>query len=232
MSANDQMEGGCARGGDAAAFALGALEPSEAEEFRVHMGTCPGCQADVAAFQGVTRELPGSSVQYAVPKGVRKRVLKQVRATPQDGSPPRVRRPFLIPRRTLGAFAAAAAVAVAVIVGVGIGSSGGSGGIRVIQARVVGAPGSAELRITGGHGALIVRGLPAPGAGRIYEVWFERGQAQPSPTNTLFSVTSAGAGDVGLAGSLHGISEVLVTSEPAGGSQVPTSPALIVARLT
>jgi hypothetical protein len=97
---------------------------------------------------------------------------------------------------------------------------------------VVGAPGSAELRITGGHGALIVRGLPAPAAGRIYEVWFERGQAQPSPTNTLFSVTSTGAGDIGLAGSLHGISEVLVTSEPAGGSQVPTSPALIVARLT
>jgi anti-sigma-K factor RskA len=231
------MAGGCARGGDAAAYALGALEPGEVEEFREHMATCAACRADVAGFQDVTRGLPAVSTQYAVPKDLRKRVMKEVRATPQDGSPTgaalkRVRRPFVIPRRAIGALAGAAAVAVAVIVGVAIGSSGGGGGTRVIQAQVMGAPGSAQLRITSGRGELIVRHLPAPGSGRIYEVWFERGQAQPSPTKTLFSVSSAGAGDVGLVGSLNGISEVLVTSEPAGGSQVPTRPAVIVARLT
>ncbi|HTU86457.1 MAG TPA: anti-sigma factor [Solirubrobacteraceae bacterium] len=226
------MADGCGRSADAAAYALGALEPGEAEEFRAHMQTCPACREDVAGFQGVTLELPDASVQYAVPKGLRKRVLKEVRATPHDGAPARARRPVLIPRRALGAFAGAVAVAVAVIVGIAIGSSGGGGGTRVIQAQVIGAPGSARLQITSGRGELVLRGLPAPGAGRIYEVWFERGRGRPSPTNTLFSVSSVGAGDVGLAGSLNGISEVLVTSEPAGGSRVPTSPALIVARLT
>jgi anti-sigma-K factor RskA len=225
------MAGGCARSGDAAAYALGALEPGEAEEFRAHMENCAACRDDVTAFQGVTRELPDASVQYAVPKGLRKRVMKDVRATPRAGSPARVRRPLLIPRRAIVAVSGALGVAAAVIVGVVIGSSGGAAGTRVIQAQVLGAPGSAQVRITSGRGELIVRGLPAPATGRIYEVWFERGQGQPSPTNTLFSVSSAGAGDIGLAGSLSGISEVLVTSEPAGGSKVPTSPALIVARL-
>jgi anti-sigma-K factor RskA len=226
------MTGGCARAGDAAAYALGALEPAEVEEFRAHMDTCAACREDVAAFQEVTRGLPSASAQHAVPKGLRKRVLKDVRATPQDGSAARVRRPVLLPRRAFAGLGAAVAVAVAVIVGLVIGASSGSAGTRVIQAQVLGTPGSAQLRISGGHGELIVRRLPEPAPGRIYQVWFERGQARPSPTNTLFSVSTAGAGDVGLAGSMNGISEVLVTEEPAGGTLVPTTPALIVARLS
>jgi anti-sigma-K factor RskA len=242
VSTEDQMADGCARSGDAAAYALGALEPDEARDFRAHMDNCAACRGDVAAFEGVTRGLPTASVQYATPKGLRRRVMREVRATSQDApahatasprvAPRRVRRPLLIPRRTLAGFGAAAAVAAAVLVGVAIGSSGGGGGSRLIQAQVMGAPGSAQLRIAGGRGELMVRNLPAPGPGRIYEVWLERGQSAPAPTNTLFSVSSAGAGDVGVAGSLNGVSEVLVTSEPAGGSRVPTMPPVIVARLT
>jgi anti-sigma-K factor RskA len=236
------MAGGCARSGDAAAYALGALELDEARDFRAHMETCAACREDVSAFEGVTRGLPSASVQYATPKGLRRRVMREVRGTPQDApargtaslgvASRRVRRPLLFPRRTLAALGAAAAVVGAAVVGVVVGSSGSGSGSRVIQAAVVGAPGRAQLRIAHGRGELIVRDLPAPGAGRIYEVWLERGQTAPAPTNTLFSVSSAGAGDVGVAGSLNGVSEVLVTSEPAGGSRVPTRPALIVARLT
>jgi Anti-sigma-K factor rskA len=192
-----------------------------------------------------------------VRKGLRTRVLREVRTTPQDvaphaatpsvsisgdpaphAAPPRdpaprrARRPWLIPRRPALALGSLAAMAVAVIVGVAIGSSGGGGATRVIQAQVVGASGSAQLRVAGGHGELVMRHMPEPAPGRVYEVWFQRGQGRPAPTNTLFSVSSAGAGDVGLAGSLNGISEVLVTQEPAGGSLVPTSPAVIVARLS
>ncbi len=236
------MAGGCARSGDAAAYALGALEPDEARDFRAHMDNCAACREDVAAFEGVTRGLPTASVQYATPRGLRRRVMREVRGTSQDAparatgsprvAPRRVRRPLLIPRRTLAGLGAAAAVAAAVLVGVAIGSSSGGSGSRLIQAQVMGAPGSAQLRIAGGRGELMVRNLPAPGAGRIYEVWLERGQSAPAPTNTLFSVSSAGSGDVGVAGSLNGVSEVLVTSEPAGGSRVPTMPPVIVARLT
>jgi anti-sigma-K factor RskA len=242
------MSGGCARSGDAAAYALGALEPGEAQDFRAHMENCAACRDDVAAFEGVTRGLPSASVQYATPKALRRRVMREVRGTPQDppargvaatqgaapqgGAQRRRRRPILFPRRAFAALGAAAAVTVAVVVGVELGSSGSGSSSRVIQAHVMGAPGSAQLRIAGGRGELIVRDMPAPGPGRIYEVWLERGQSAPAPTNTLFSVSRAGSGDVGVGGSLNGVSEVLVTSEPAGGSRVPTRPPLIVARLT
>jgi len=235
------MAGGCARSGDAAAYALGALEPGEAQDFRAHMETCAPCREDVAAFEGVTRGLPSASVQYATPKGLRRRVMREVRNTPQSApahgtaspgvAPRRVRRPILFPRRALAGLAAAATVAVAVLVGVAIGSSGSGVGSRVIQAQVMGVSGSAQVRITGGRAELMMRDMPPPGPGRIYEVWLERGQSAPAPTNTLFSVSSAGAGDVGVAGSLSGVSKLLVTSEPAGGSRVPTRPPLIVAPL-
>ena len=45
--------------------------------------------------------------------------------------------------------------------------------------------------------------------------------------SVLFSVTAQGAGDVGVPAPLS-VSEILVTAEPAGGSLVPTHPAVIV----
>jgi hypothetical protein len=40
-------------------------------------------------------------------------------------------------------------------------------------------------------------------------------------------VTSAGSGAVDVPNSLHGVEEVMVTSEPAGGSAHPTGAPLI-----
>ena len=107
-------------------------------------------------------------------------------------------------------------------------SSGGSGGTRVIQA----STGSAELRIAGGRGDLIVHRLPQLPAGRIYEMWVQRGSAPPVPTGTLFGVTSSGAASVGVPGSLSGVSAVLVTQEPAGGTPAPTTAPVVVAPVT
>jgi hypothetical protein len=39
----------------------------------------------------------------------------------------------------------------------------------------------------------------------------------------LFSVTGSGSGSVNVPGNLHGVKEVMVTSEPLGGSSRPTS---------
>ena len=118
-------------------------------------------------------------------------------------------------------------VSLAVVVGAQLGS-GPSSRTRVIQARVAGSPGSAELRVTDGRGELLVRHLPLPTAGRIYEVWLQRGHRPPAPTKALFGVTSSGAGDVGIPGDLSGVSAVLVTPEPTGGSLVPTHAPVIV----
>ena len=101
---------------------------------------------------------------------------------------------------------------------------------EVIPAAVV-APGShatAELRKVGSHLELVVVGMPAPPPGRIYEVWLEHGTAAPEPTDALFSVTRTGSGAVGVPGDLQGVSKVLVTDEPLGGSLKPTRTPVIL----
>jgi anti-sigma-K factor RskA len=248
-------------GADAAAYVLGALEPDEAEAFRRHMAGCVVCRDEVAAFQQVADSLAMAPVQHAAPKGLRRRVLRAVRTEREQGQrqrqgqgqgqrqrqgqgqaqaqehahdpawrPAPVRAGRLRSGPAIAAAAALAAV-VALVVGVELGSRGSSSA-RVIAASVSGSPGSAQLRVTGQRAELIVRRFPQPAPGHIYEVWELRSGARaPSPTRTLFSVNSSGAGDVGVPGDLKGVSQVLVTQEPAGGSRVPTRAPVIVASL-
>lgn len=212
-------------GADAAAYALGALEPDEAERFRAHLDECAICRDELSAFQQVAGALPMAAPQYRVPRGLRRRVLTQVRtearAATESSRAPRAS-PRIRPAWT-GALAGAVAVAVAVVIAVG---SGGSS-TRVIASVV----GHAQLRVSGGHGELLVNHLPAPSPGHIYEVWLKPTNGAPQPTKVLFGVTSRGAADVDVPGNLRGISTVMVTQEPSGGSPHPTSPAVIVAHL-
>jgi anti-sigma-K factor RskA len=217
-------------GGDAAAYVLGALEPEEAEAFRRHMTGCVVCRDEVESLQHVAAALPTSAPQYRVPRGLRRRVLGEIRAEAKATRRGRARAGALspggwLPRPALAA-GLAAVLAIAVVGGIGIANSGGPS-TRVVQASL----GQAELRLTGTHAELVVHHLPAPSRGHIYEVWLQRGAHAISPTKALFSVTSSGAGDVDIPGSIRGVNTVMVTQEPAGGSPKPTSPAVIVAHL-
>ena len=84
-----------------------------------------------------------------------------------------------------------------------------------------------SLRQRDGHAELVVAHMPQPAVGRIYEVWLSHGPGDARPTNALFSVTGSGSGAVDVPNSLHGVKEVMVTSEPSGGSAHPTSAPLI-----
>lgn len=207
------------RAADAAAYAVGALAGEEAQAYRRHLDRCAQCREELAAFQRVADALPTVVPQYPAPPGLRRRVMRAVRSDS--------RRQRHAARWPLAAAACVAAVA-ALIVAVGL-IPPGSGVPRVLSAKVVSSPGTAQLRISGGHAELIVRHLPSPGAGRVYEVWLRRGTRAPAPTTALFSVTARGAADVGVPGELDGVSQILVTQEPVGGSRVPTGRAVIVA---
>jgi anti-sigma-K factor RskA len=221
------VENGHECGENAAAYVLGALEPDEAEAFRRHISECAECRDEVAAFEGLTDALPGADGPYEVPRGLRRRVMREVRATPKTAPAARaykVRAPTRFPLAWGGALAA---VVVAVIVAVAL-NTGGSGATRVIQANV----GNAELRIANGHADLVIQRLPRLPTGRTYEMWVQRGSAAPTPTGTLFSTTSRGTASVGVPGSLDGVSRVMVTNEPTGGTLAPTGAPLIVAPVT
>jgi len=226
MTGEDRIANGHRCGEDAAAYVLGALAPDEVQAFRAHLAECAACQKEVAEFEQIIGALPESGPRYQVPKDLRRRVMSEVRATPKAQAAPR-RTPARSWRPALawgGAFAAIAIIAVVLVVALG---SGGSS-TTTIQA----STGSAELRIAGGRGDLIVHRLPQLPPGRIYEMWVQRGTAAPTPTGTLFAVTSGGTAAVGVPGSLSGISAVMVTQEPAGGTPAPTTAPVIVARLT
>lgn len=221
--------------GDAAAYLLGTLEPAEAERFRRHAETCVVCGDELNALRHVVDALPLAAEQHRVPRALRRRVMREVRSESARRAifasrrrPFRFARGHSVPRAALvGALAAAAALAI--VGGVELASSGSS--VRVVRASVAGVPGSAQLRISGGRAELVVSHLPPPPRGRVYELWIKRGTRPPSPTRALFSVTASGAADVGVPGNVGGVSAIMVTAEPAGGSRVPTRAPVIVAHL-
>jgi anti-sigma factor RsiW len=223
-------------GADAAAYVLGALEPSEAEAFRRHLSACADCQDEVAASGQVTDALHLVAPQLRAPRGLRGRVMRAVRAEPRSAAKQAGGRAAtgLTPgrRRTATALGLALILAAALVVGGVALLSHGHPGPKVIRASVIGSPGSAEVRVAGGRAELIVRGFPPPPSGHVYEIWLKRPGRAPSPTRVLFSVTSTGAGDIGVPEDLHGVRQVLVTAEPDGGSLVPTHAPVIVAQLS
>lgn len=235
MTVEDSTPGRPACGADAAAYVLGALEPKEAEAFSSHMASCVVCRDEVATFQQTANALAMAPARHRVPHGLKRRVMRAVRESERE-APGTARRPGWLGAGLFAsrpAVAAMAALAIVVVVAGAIAlGTGGSSGSRSITATVTGSPGSARLSVSGGHAELVVRHFPQPAAGHIYEVWELRGGAKvPSPTRALFSVNTSGAGDVGVPGDLHGVTKVLVTQEPAGGSLVPTSAPVIVAPL-
>ena len=207
-------------GGDPAAYVLGALEPDEAAAFQTHMQTCVVCRDEVQAFGATADALALSVPHYEAPKALRRRVMRAVRADPGPQRAERRPAPAFAWLGVRPALAGATAIVVAAAVTLGL-TLGSGGGVRTLQASVVGLPGSAQVRVANGRAELIVAHMPPPPAGRIYEVWLKRGSAPPTPTRTLFGVTRAGRADVGVPGGLGGVTEVLVTPEPAGGSLAP-----------
>jgi hypothetical protein len=221
---------------DAAPYVLGALEDPGC--FREHLAECSACSTEVSELQRVADMLPATSPPAVASKALRERVMATVRseaalmhaAGERADEPERqARAGWLRSRRmpllTGGAgLAAAAAVIVLIAIGTGAGTHE-----HVTTGQVASAmpDAHATLRQRGTRADLVVSGMPEPPLGKVYEVWLSRGTGTPQPTDALFSVTSRGSGAVDVPSSLHGVKEVLVTSEPLGGSTRPTSPPVI-----
>jgi len=235
MNDRDDMSGVHECGADAAAYVLGALEPAEAEAFRTHMETCAICRDEVEAFGVVAQALPLVAMQQQVPKGLKRRVMREVRQEVKlagERKPRidwRISPTWLTPRTALAGFGVLAVVVAAGVAGFAAPNSSSG---RLITAEVSGISGSAQLKVVNERGELIVRHLSRPAQGKVYEVWIEAGHAKPVPASVLFGVSSNGDADVSLPKSLHGVRAVLVTPEPLGGTQVPTHAPVITADLS
>ena len=235
MSASNSSSQLPACGDDVAAYALRALDAVEAERFQVHLEACAVCRDELAAFKYALDGLPLSVAHHAAPGPLRRRVLDAVERE-ATSAPHRRRRRLRLPfganrwsPRTALALGAVC-IAAAAIVGLQLGSSSPLE-THVYAAQVTGL-GTAEVKVTGRRGELIVHRFSPPPAGEIYQIWLGRPGHAPIPTSALFSVTASGDGDVEVPGDLHRITSLMVTPEPAGGTRTPTHPAVIRAQLT
>jgi anti-sigma-K factor RskA len=216
-------------GGDAAAYALGALEQHEAEAFRHHLETCAVCRDEVSTFASVVEALPLAAPTQRVPRSLKRRVMSEVSGEARRRRPAGPGWLAGLNRPALGAgLAAMAAVLVIAVVLV----TSNSTGTRVIRASVASPAANVELRLSGGRGELVMARMPPPPRGLVYEVWVKRPAQPPAPTSALFDVNAAGSGAVEVPANLNGVSQVMVTAEPPGGSRSPTHPPVIVANLT
>jgi anti-sigma-K factor RskA len=234
---------GCEHRETVASYVLGALPDDEHERFVAHLATCDECQSGVAELQVAVDALPLAATQLVPPPELKDRIMTVVRSEAQlrqSAETPRVEQPAARRRRWRGRFlglaplpaAAAASLLIAVLVAGGILVSGGDE-TRTVQGQVLiaSAPKArAALKLSDDATKLTVSGMPAPPAGKVYQVWLKRPAQAPEPTRALFRVDSRGDADVEIQpGRLKGIEQVLVTAEPDGGSQTPTSDPVIAA---
>ncbi len=221
-----------------AAYMLGSLEAGEAEAFEGHLTACERCQARERWLRASIEVLPSSVEQVEPPPALRERLMETVRreaGMEQQSARPRFRRGL---REWLGALSLQPATALAGVVlllaagiaGYAIGNEGGgSSPTRIAATGTAAAPQTTGTLVRSGDvGVLRVSNLPQR-RGRVYEVWLVQG-GKPLPS-ALFQVGRDGKGAAGIPGGLDDSTQVMVTSEPGGGSDQPTTQPLLSARI-
>lgn len=239
-------------------YVLGACAPEEEQLVQQHLLVCESCRGEfeslapvrVALLDAPPAARPGPAMKDAIMARVREEASLFAAAQPAPPAPveaessspsePSRRSAFASALRHPTRIAALAAVLVAVVVGVAVLGNGGSSSPApeqtTVQAQVVrsAAPkGKAEMVMTDGKpGAkLELTDFPSAGKGRQYQVWLQTGTAAPRPTKVLFDVDKSGRATAEIAQPLSKVDNVLVTSEPAGGSPAPTRNPVVQAEI-
>jgi anti-sigma-K factor RskA len=219
---------------DLAAWVLGALDEREAEALERHLAGCERCRADLRWLRPAVDALPAAVTQIAPPPRLRSRLLGIVRTEARrraSASLARGRwRSWLpMPRPAVAALAATALIVAGVL---GYALRGGDDTSTFQATPSPAAPrAQAELVVEDGAGTLHARGLPPLKGNREFQAWVsEEGRAGVEPS-TVFRPNSAGHATAPIPG-LENADQVLVTSEPKGGSTHPTTPPLLRAKLS
>lgn len=237
----------CPRIDDAAPYVLRAMDEAEWDAHRYHLADCEFCAAKVAELEPVADALLSGVLQLTPPAPLHDRIMSVVRseaelleaAGPAADRPEKQRSNRRFGWLALRPLPAAALASVALALGLGAGallsSDDDSVSPRTVVAEVdaAKAPGAkAEMRMTSGGAQLVMAGMPAPADGRIYQVWLDHAgdHRPPLPTDVLFSTNHRGKATVQVPGDLKDVSKVLVTSEPEGGSEIPSLRPVITAR--
>jgi anti-sigma-K factor RskA len=222
---------------DVGAYLLGALEPDEAAAFEAHLAGCAACRRDVDHLRVAADALPVSVPLVSPPAALKGRIMAVVESEAEllaaaggrADAPAERRRPRLL--GWLARPAVALACALVLLAGGGLAGAllSGGDGARTVVATTQAPRADVRLEIRDDGSTLVAENMPAPPSGRIYQVWLKRPGRDPEPTSVLWSTRSDGSAEVAVPGSLDGVEAVLVTHEPPGGSDEPSTPPLISA---
>jgi anti-sigma-K factor RskA len=226
------------------AYALDALDPEEAAEFRAHLAGCAACSQEVRELREAAARM-GAAEALPPPPRLRARVLAAADRTPQEPPPPRTEddaQDHLAPAGTVERVGGArrrrrwdrlalAAAAVLVAGGAALGitrvlDDSASPAEQVFQAddaRTAQEPtmngGTLLVAVSPSQDQMAVdtSELPALAGNRVYQLW---------TIDTTETVESVGVFDepgqtAAMAIPKEGVT-VALTIEPAGGSKVPT----------
>jgi len=233
-----------------APYLLGSCTDTEAARVAEHLRDCPICARAAERLRPARDALMFAVTPSAPPPELKARVMAAVEAearlfaaahSPDAAAPARTpvrsrgRRLLERWRAPVPAWALAACVLALVAVGAVLTTAVDRrpAPIREIVAQVDAAQapaGRARLRIDGDRALLDVQGLPPAGRGRTYQVWLVTGTSRPRPTRALFAVAS-GRASVALPADARRADEVLVSSEPRGGSRSPTRAPVVTVSL-
>ncbi len=209
---------------DLAAYVLGALEPGESAELERHIAGCEECKVELDWLRPAAQLLPESAERLEPPAELRARLFEQVRseaARPElSGSSRRTRWLTLRPLAGL----AAAVLLVAAIGGYAI--SGGSDGGSETTVAAGHAPGvTAKIVSEDDSGTLRLANVDELPADKVLQAWVQRGERVES-AKTLFLPNRDGTATA-VIDDMQGVSAVMVTMEPRGGSDQPTAKPMV-----
>ncbi len=226
---------------DLAAYALGALTTDEAADLERHVTGCKTCIERLLWLQPAVDVLPASVEQRTPPERLRESLMEAVRSdAPAQAPAERALEPKPRWWESLRGFAmrpaTAMAVAIVLVAGIGVGYLVRGNDVVEPQSTLVKAqpldsavPVSATLERTGDSATLHVTQMPTLSSDDVYEVWVQRANVM-EPRST-FVLNSDGSAEAAVPGPLNGADAVLVTREPRGGSQQPTTKPLLSAPL-
>lgn len=234
-----------------AAYLLGALEPDEMATFERHAEGCKRCRAEARWLMPAMQALPESIERVQPPPQLRERLMAEVRADiaaeesaaadkrAAAGERSRGRGDW---RQRLGALwhgegprglrpavgLAALLLVVAAVAGYVIGDNGASSQTGGAASTVVSgrAPGIVATMVREGEGgSLHLKNVKPIPDGRVLEAWVQR-DGEVAPVRALFVPDREGRATTTVT-DMSGVETVMVTVEPAGGTDAPTSAPIV-----
>jgi anti-sigma-K factor RskA len=240
MNANDHDN----RLEEVAAYAIGGLDRDRVPDLETHLAGCKRCQEELRWLSPAVQALPEAVERQAPPPELKQRLMAEVRAdaaAEERRARTDERRERAASRPGIGEWVrglniggltwkplAGLALVILVIaggIGYAVGTDGGSGGAHTTEVPVAANGIGAKVVTEGDRGELHLANVKPLPKGRVLEAWVERdGTVEAVPG--LFAPDQAGQASTTIE-NMKGVSAVMVTREPEGGSKKPTTTPIV-----